>query len=144
MDAQRGAMAYYDYDKAMDQLIILNSPAKKYLQNSNIFPQGTYVTRDARWEIPLNDSAAQARFGWRGGPAAMTGKGLLSFSAMIANARQFQTCMAQRTVAAFCERNNLRDVLPNPEFIRIANGFRDDGYKMKTLIRKIVTSEVCK
>jgi hypothetical protein len=98
---------------------------------------------DARWENPLTDAASQARFGWRGGSQAMTGKGLLSFASMIANSRQFQTCMAQRVVTTFCERSDLREFLQHPEFKRIVEEFRGDGYKLKTLIQKIVSSDLC-
>jgi hypothetical protein len=143
MDAQRGAFAHYDYDKNMDSMTIDEGVVQKYLQNSSVYPEGVYVTTDASWENLLTDPAAQARFGWRGGPAAMKGKGVLSFASMIANAHQFQTCMAQRMVQIFCEKSDLRPILESAEFKKIADGFRDDGYRMKNLIENVVGSSLC-
>lgn len=142
MDAQRGAMAYYDYEEAMRELRRLNEVAKKMNQNSSIFPTAN-PTIDDTWENLLVTPEHQKRFGWRG---PTRGKGPLSFARMIADSRQFQTCMTQKLTAEFCDmtEEKVSDLLNNPEFIRLADSFRQDGYRIKSLIRNIVKSPLCK
>lgn len=141
MDAMRGALANYDYDPNMDRVTYSPSVGKKYNQNKTVFPGG-FQTINAQWENLLSYDANIQKFGWRGNTS---GTGLLSFSTMLANSRQFQSCMAKRVASAICEldASEMPSLIRKPEFQRIVDGFRDDGYRTKALIRKIVTSGLC-
>lgn len=142
MDSQRGAMAYFEYEEVMRELRRLNEVARKMNQNSSVFP-GANPTIDDSWENLLVTPEYQKRFGWRG---PTRGKGPLSFANMIADSRQFQTCMTQKLTAEFCDKSEeaVAQMLNKPEFNRLADSFRQDGYRVKSLIKKIVRSDLCK
>ncbi len=141
MDAQRGAMAHYEYEQLMRELRRLGQVAPKMNQNSSVFPDAN-PTVDDSWENLLVTPEHQKRFGWRG---PTRGKGPLSFANMIADSRQFQTCMTQRLMAEFCDKNeeDIAKMLNKSEFHRLAESFRQDGYRVKTLIKRIVRSDLC-
>lgn len=145
MDSQRGAFAHYDYEKLMEQVNTSVEVLAKYNRNDQVFSRGGYVTRDARWEILLTDPSAQAHFGWRGGPKAMAGKGVLSYASAIVNSRQFQTCITQRLINTFCDKSDAREYSSKPEFKTLVNSFRElDNYRVLNLIERIVSSDLCK
>lgn len=141
MDSQRGAFAYYDYEAIMRELRKSERVVEKYNQNADVFASG-FETVDDSWENLLVGADNQLRFGWRG---ATSGKGPLSFARMISDSRQFQSCMTQRVVAEFCDKSKteMSQILMTPEFSKLANGFREDGYKFKSLIKNVVKSDLC-
>lgn len=142
MDAQRGAFAYYDYEAIMRELRKSDRVVEKYNQNGDVFRQG-FVTADDSWENLLVTPDSQLRFGWRG---PTKGRGPLSFARMISDSRQFQTCMTKRVVAEFCDKSNteIAELIITPEFTKLSDSFRQNNYKVKSLIKNVVTSDLCK
>ncbi|MGE0525752.1 MAG: hypothetical protein AB7G93_01085 [Bdellovibrionales bacterium] len=142
MDSQRGSFAYYDYDRMMNEVRRLEEVARKYNQNRSVFPDAE-PTIDDSWENLLTTSVYQKRFGWRG---PKRGRGVKSFARMIVDSRQFQVCMTQKLVQEFCDvsSRDLVEVKGTPIFQSLADGFRDEGYRVKSLIRNIIKSDLCR
>ncbi|MCB0361810.1 MAG: hypothetical protein KDD35_03775, partial [Bdellovibrionales bacterium] len=139
MDSMRGAFAHINFGN--DQALFAAKIPSKFNQNSQVYSSG-FNSIDDTWEILLTTKTHQARFGWRG---PTVGNGLLSFSSAIANSKQFQRCMTQNVLSQFCDKNNneVSEILKNHEFELLADSFRTDGYKLKTLIKRVVTSPIC-
>lgn len=141
MDGLRGSFARYDSAPGTKNIVFGAQVAKKYNQNATVFPDG-YETTGEDWENLLVTPIHQARYGWRG---KTSGQGLLEFAEMIADSQQFQSCMTQKLIALICDKNeaDIRKVVDAEIFNQLRDSFRTDGYKIKTLIEKIVMSNVC-
>ncbi len=149
LDSLRPAFAYYDYNAMGDPLRVASVDpftsktivARKYNQNGTIYPEGFITTSDS-WENLLVLPGAQERYGWRG---PTSGRGLMAFGSMIANSKQFQTCISKRLVSAICDFDEVEStqILESPEFKSLVDEFRKDGYVIKTLIKKIALSGLC-
>ncbi len=104
MDTLAGAFAYFDF---RDDRVVHEPSAVQFKmnQNGNEFPDG-WVTTDDAWFNNWLDGT-NARLGWPSNLAS--GNGVRSFGEMIANTRQFATCMATRVYTNVCLRTNLDD-----------------------------------
>jgi hypothetical protein len=111
--------------------------ATKYNHNETVFPSG-HVTQDDSFENFVNRGANASYFGWKG---PMTGRGVTDFGRMIANADAFPRCMAQRVYRQVCKREPAS--FDMPMLNNVAMQFQQQGYKLRYLFEKIVTTPEC-
>jgi hypothetical protein len=133
MDAQVGALAYYDFP----------SGAIEYKQgevvskmNHNAIFAGGYITQNDSW-MNLSNQGQNASLGW--GPQA-SGNGLASLAQMYSETKEFHLCMAKTVYKSVCYKSPTTTA--EMELVKaLSLSYQEDNYNMKNLFVK--TSIAC-
>jgi hypothetical protein len=100
----------------------------------NFFRQDFSVTYH-RQTLPLPPEQQTAQFTFEG--RTIDGRGVRNLGAIMAEQPRFATAWAQK----LCQyANSTSCVEDDPEFIRVANAFRDSKHDFKTLVRELFSS----
>ncbi|MBX7232261.1 MAG: hypothetical protein K1X29_09275 [Bdellovibrionales bacterium] len=168
MDGFRGAFAKWDFPSTFavhsgvngTQGARAQADAKgvmtKLNKNETVYSGGYIVTNDS-WINNANRGINSNNFGWRGfssinsnnrGPASasmndeVTGYGVNSFGALIANSSRFSQCMAKRVFDSVCIKS-----MSLGEQIQImtllGQDFERNNYNIKKLFESVITHSAC-
>jgi hypothetical protein len=137
MDGLSGTFARFDFRGT--RLIYLgpNAVAAKLNQHPEVYPEGWVVTDDT-W-VNFATRNQNTAFGWRG---ATQGRGIREFGEMVAGATGFGRCMAKRAFREVCRRD-LEGTEGAALQDRLAAQFEADGYRLKSLFRKVAMVPGC-
>lgn len=110
---------------------------RKLNHNEDVFREGR-VIQDDTWVNNAVYGTNASTFEW----SKTSGKGLKEFGQLLANSKQFPTCMAKRVFASVCKRQAESS---DDEMIRqTASEFSTTrNYNLKWLFQKIVTTKEC-
>jgi hypothetical protein len=133
MDGLAGAFSKIDF--ANGRITWLPMVTSKYLQHSEIYPDG-FVTTDNSWINFLADDPSEV-FGWK---TSGQGVGIGELGQMFAQSDQFARCLVQRAVQVVCRKDlDFRD----PWILNLASEFRQSGYQLKKMFISVATHEEC-
>ncbi len=145
MDALAGAFALHDFvptrnpdNTFSNRVIYLPTVANKFFRNDFTYPDG-HVTLNESW-INLWTRGQNADLGWRfsGDENPYTGTGAKALGVVLAGAKAFSVCMAQRTYTQVCGRTAPFDDGEKLAFTRIANVLESSNYNGKVLFEESV------
>jgi len=133
MDPMAQAFAYYNFDNTSQQLVYTAGQVQpKYLINSDNFKPG-YVTPDDHWDNYWRKGHNRLLgWGWGTTPTTGAGTGAKSLGEELANSEAFATCQVQKVFKAVCFRAP-QDSADRAKVVTIAQLFRNNGYRMKTV-----------
>lgn len=149
MDALTGATARFEYNGGGLRYTPFWDPnngqarqsppgvARKFNQNGDVFPAGSFVTTD-RWENMLDSPSHQRFFGW---PSQTTGNGIQSLGAMVANSRRFAQCMSKRVFEEVCMRP--AQTSEQSYIDELTDQFVNGNYKLRPVFEKAATYTIC-
>jgi hypothetical protein len=126
-----------DEDTSMGMITTPAYVSGKYNQNTTVFPGGR-TTPDDYFVNYANRGANISYFGWKG---ALEGHGPTEFGRMIANSEAFPQCMARSVYKTVCKREPAS--FDEAMLKTAAQEFVQNGYKLKYLFQKIVTTPQC-
>jgi len=128
LDGLAGALAYYDFDEDLQQLVYTDGAVQaKFVNDSGVFRFG-YVTENDSW-INYWRAGPNAHVGWNA-PGSGAGIGAKSLGVELAQTRKFATCQVQKAFEKVCYRkpNGAADELAVET---IATSFETNNRSMK-------------
>ena len=157
MDPLRSAFAFYDFsngyvkhtyrvspttdDMSEDPASVIVFPGtsvvRKMNHNESTFDKG-HMIEDHSWKNYATSASNTAYFGWEGN---LEGNGVKDFGQMIADAKAFPFCMAQRAFRSACKREPVS--IDKPILESASAAFIASGYSLKTLFQTIAISDEC-
>lgn len=155
MDAIAGAFSYFDFAQGsiryretglkvdnLDVFDLTSGVAVKTIRYPGIPlavpPPGNIPSNDS-WANVWAQSNVNLQAGWRNG--SVSGSGVQSVGAMLAETRAFSTCMAKRVFTVVCKRSPFDE--ETADIDTMANRFEASGYNLKEMFYSAVSLGNC-